>query len=380
MKKIFYDRKNSIINYCNGKIVLDLGCTQHKMMGKEVKEENVEIPESVRLGEEIFTEADFNKLIGSFIVVIPVMSYFQINRIKNGDWKAEIETSFTFINVDNYLTFAHFKVKTVGTDKTPRSAVEEASNNISTQLVYELRSIDEFTIKTGIIEVKRSEVLIEFGDNMGVKKGDEYAIISSRILASGHNLSEETGLLVIKEVTDEISYGKIIYSKDKPMAGDQLKEIPRLGFDVSVYAHGIYNSEGSGTAVIIPTVGIRSIASRGFFSFRPGFGIELPFSQNLFTSDGLPVNVYLGGELDWYLWKLQIVPMAFAGVGGIIPLDQNEDFILSHAGGMVQASISYLVTRDIKIFIEVGYTFWTGLSAVDTYGGICSGLGGTYKM
>jgi len=40
MKKIFYDRKESVVNYCKGKVVLDLGCTQHRMMGKEVKEED----------------------------------------------------------------------------------------------------------------------------------------------------------------------------------------------------------------------------------------------------------------------------------------------------------------------------------------------------
>jgi len=40
MKKIFYDRKESVVNYCKGKVVLDLGCTQHRMMGKEVKEKD----------------------------------------------------------------------------------------------------------------------------------------------------------------------------------------------------------------------------------------------------------------------------------------------------------------------------------------------------
>lgn len=40
MENLFYDRKESTVNYCKGKVVLDLGCTQHKMMGKEIKEEN----------------------------------------------------------------------------------------------------------------------------------------------------------------------------------------------------------------------------------------------------------------------------------------------------------------------------------------------------
>src|SRR6056297_2150118 len=44
---------------------------------REMKEADVEIPEEVRLGQETFTEADFNKLVGSFIVVVPVMSYYK---------------------------------------------------------------------------------------------------------------------------------------------------------------------------------------------------------------------------------------------------------------------------------------------------------------
>jgi len=38
--RIFYDRQKSILNYCRDKVALDLGCAQHRMMGKEVKEEN----------------------------------------------------------------------------------------------------------------------------------------------------------------------------------------------------------------------------------------------------------------------------------------------------------------------------------------------------
>ena len=40
MNNLFYDRKDSIVNYCKGKVALDLGCTQHRMMGKEINEEN----------------------------------------------------------------------------------------------------------------------------------------------------------------------------------------------------------------------------------------------------------------------------------------------------------------------------------------------------
>ena len=38
MNRVFYDRKEAIVSYCKGKVVLDLGCTQHRMMGNEINE------------------------------------------------------------------------------------------------------------------------------------------------------------------------------------------------------------------------------------------------------------------------------------------------------------------------------------------------------
>ena len=37
---------------------------------------------------------------------------------------------------------------------------------------------------------------------MGVRIGDEYAIMTSRILPSGHTVTDRTGLLIVKEVKE----------------------------------------------------------------------------------------------------------------------------------------------------------------------------------
>ncbi|HOT58715.1 MAG TPA: hypothetical protein PLJ83_03545 [Spirochaetales bacterium] len=41
---------------------------------KKAKEENFVMPEKYRFGEEVFTKEDFNRLIGAFIIVIPVVT------------------------------------------------------------------------------------------------------------------------------------------------------------------------------------------------------------------------------------------------------------------------------------------------------------------
>ena len=178
------------------------------------KEENVEIPESVQLGQEAFTEADFNRLVGSFLVVVPTLTYFDIGR-DGRDYFAELETAFTVINVEESKTIAHFTVRTTGEDEVASRAVREAVDLIPLQLEYEVRKVPEFQLKTGIVDVMRGEVLIEFGENMGVKLGDEYALVEQVELRSGHQVMDSTGLLVVKDVSQEVSVAKIIYSDRK---------------------------------------------------------------------------------------------------------------------------------------------------------------------
>ena len=103
-------------------------------------------------------------------------------------------------------------------------AIKEALDAIPMQLTFEVRKIPEFQLKTGIIEVRGSEIIIELGRDLGLKTGDEYVIVSSEILQAGRALSREQGLVVIKEVSDEVSVAKIIYARPRPQIGDQLQE------------------------------------------------------------------------------------------------------------------------------------------------------------
>ncbi len=166
---------------------------------KKVKSADVKIPEGVRLGEQIFTEADFNKLAGSFIIVVPVVSYYNV-KTGNGSYAAELETSFTFINAAEGRAMASFSIRTSGTGDTVKDAVRSAVNGIPLQLTYEIRKIPEFQLKTGIIDFMGRDAVIELGRNLGVKLGDEYRLISEIVLPSGRIIQRRTGLLVVKEV------------------------------------------------------------------------------------------------------------------------------------------------------------------------------------
>ncbi len=336
---------------------------------KKYKEQNVQIPEKVQMGKEYFTQADMNRLISSFIVVIPSVAYFNVEKTGSGapgNYKTTLKTSFTFIDVEKIRTISQVFVETTGYADNPNSAIKNAVDNIPEKLVFEIRKIPEFQLRSGVLEVKGDEVIIEFGRNMGVKIGDEYSVITTRILKSGQSFSEDKALLIIKDVNDEVSVAKVIYSKGRIRTGDVVKEIPRFGLDTTPYIH-IAVSDG-----IYVLIGIRQSVTRGFYRFRPVIGLEIPFPA--YNYSGIPVNTYLGGEMSFYLWRFQFVTMAGAGIGGSVPVS-GSDFRLTHVGGLADITISYLFDRNMKLVLDTGYLEWIGISGAFSYGGIFIGGG-----
>ncbi len=348
---------------------------------KELKRQDVEVPEEVRLGEKTFTEQDFKKLIGSFIVVVPVMSYYNVVQEDDGDYKAAIQTSFTFIKVDTAETFASFQIDTTGYGENGREAVKGAVDAIPMQLQYELRSIPEFQLKTGIIDVVGRTYIIEFGRNMGVQPGDEFALTATRILPSGRKIQDETGLMTVKNVGKEVSEAKLRYARGKPAVGDQLKEIPRLGFEGMFYFHMLQN-QGNASNVLFP--GLRVAGARGFYSVRPYFGIELPLGGGLHPDVWqlwIPVMTYAGAEMNWYFGRLHITPAAAAAYGQMVPIfwDQ-DDYWPSHFGGIAHLNISYLISRDMKLFVEAGGRAYFSINPLtENLIGPYAGAGVTFK-
>ena len=353
---------------------------------QKVKESNIEVPEAVRLGEQTFTEADFNKLVGAFIIVIPVMSYYEVLSDDNGGYTAEIQTSFTFINVAEGKAFANFQVDTTGADESAKGAVKNAVDSLPLQLSYEVRKIPEFQLKSGILDINGSEVLIELGANMGIKLGDEFNITNSVILPSGHTVDKKVGLMVVKEVHQEVSTAKVFYASKKPAIGDQLKEIPRMGFESVMYIN--YISQADSTLDPILAIGIRQIVARGFYKTRPYVGVEVPLGVDvkgvLLNYFFFPMNVYVGTELNWFLGRLHITPAIDVALGMLIPIaeEYQDDYVIySSIGGHARLGISYMVSDSIKIFGEAGYAAMLSINDgfFNSYAGILYGGGVTFK-
>jgi hypothetical protein len=359
---------------------------------KSLKEQNAEIPQEVQMGKEFFTEADLNRLIGSFIVVLPSITNFITGTQKNGDYEVSLQTTFSYVNVEQGKTFAHSTVDTSGTDKNLEVAIKEAMDAIPMQLTFAIRSVPEFQLKTGIVEVNGRQVILVMGQDMGLKKGDEFAIVTSRVLSSGNTLTSENGLVYIQEVSDEASVGKVIYAEGGANVGDQLKEIPRLGFESTPYVHFSPAMGDRDEGVVL--AGFRTSPIRGFYDFRPFVTLEVPFIRNVFW--GLPFNLSIGGEYALYLGKLQVTPAASAGIGGAylwymesLGADENE-FILSHVGGTANLGLSYMLNRNIRLTLDAGFLYWFSLDPTSifadesllfrSYGGMFAGVGASIRF
>jgi hypothetical protein len=358
---------------------------------RRFKTETTEIPEQVQMGREFFTQEDMNRLVNSFIVVIPTVADFITDRTKDGKFTTEIRTSFTFVNVETQQSFAQFFVTTNGSGDSPARATREAVDEIPGRLTFEIRKVPEFQLRTGILEVNGpqgacgADVLIEFGSDMGVKPGDEYLIMGTRVLRSGKQLSEEKGLLIVRRVKEQVSTARVLYANPAPQEGDQLQELPRAGTDLSAYFRSIVWQPFGPPASALPTLlGLRVALSRGFFAFRPFVSVELPLHllgsvSWASTYGGIPLNASLGGEYNLYLGRLQIVPSASLGFGGSIPLQEGKTFQFTHLGGAAGVAATWLFSRDWKVGIEAGYTGW-GSSVLLTYEGVYAGAGVSGKF
>ncbi len=350
---------------------------------RKYKEANTDLPKEVQLGREAFTQADFTQLTSSFIVVIPSVSFYNLSLSNEGEFTANLETSFSFVNVKDLTTIGQFTVDTSGSSVYAREAVKSAIDGIPLQLSYKVRSMQVFQIKTGILELTGGDAIIEFGRNMGVKPGDEFSVVTPTIIA-GHQVDEPSGVLVVKDVRETFSIAHPLYT-DRPIyVGDQLKEIPRFGMELNFYTDLILaqsNYSGAPPIGYYPLFGIRATLSRGVYRARPTFEIEFPLHQAL--SGGVPANLYLGVEtFNLYLGRFQLAPVVLAGLGGNY---YQNDFYLSHVGGKAQVNLSLLVSRDLKLSIEAGYIAMVGLrdnpqSWDASYWGPFGGLGFTAKF
>ncbi len=354
---------------------------------RQSKQASFVMPEKIQFGEAFLTEAEFNRLVGAFIVVVPVVLEFNsFYDTKNLQYQTNIKTNITFIDVaNNGAVLAIKTLSSSGSHKTNQyESVRSAIDSIPGQLQYEIRSIPEFQINTRILSASGSTIRLQLGADMGLRKGDEYSIIQ-RATVEGFDDSREAGLVVIKDVGQEVSTGLVLFSSIKLGKDTQLREIPRMGSELDLYIHSIGSSTVSS---VVP--GLRATASRGFYAFRPYVAVQVPLGlMSSFLWDLIeifPVNVILGGEYVVNMGRLSVAPNAGIGLSYFVITaggsSTDTDF-LSHIGFQASVRAAYLINRNLRAFVDIGYEGWLAVTDVlgnVGYEGTTVGAGVTFKL
>jgi hypothetical protein len=360
---------------------------------KKIKEKKAEIPEEVSYGRMTFSEQDFENLISSFVVIIPELTMYTAKETydKKGNftgYEVSMKTSISVLDVSTMEIIAQPIIESSGTNKdSEEQALSSAIDTLKSSLTFEMKKVPKFTIKTGVVEAKGGKITLQRGRNMGILPGFEFELISTEVLSNGMQKDVSDGLIIVSDVYEEVSDAVVIYGQ--PKEGDQLKEVPRAGGELDIpYYHMIYNPT---TGAMTHVVGLKATVTLGMFSLRPFIGVEVPFYDygvgSLILLIGIPANIYIGGEYTMYLGRLSISPTIALGVGGLyltsdtIPSDQK--FFFTHFGGNLYFNISYLITRDIKLTLDIGGAYWMsvykGVFNAPDYWGILGGLGVTFK-
>ncbi len=350
------------------------------------REENTELPESVLMGLEAFTKEDWEKTVNSYYVVMPIITDYSISMERYDDlflgetdgYRVEIALEFYIYSSKEDLR-EKIDINLSSIDRTYEKAYSSSLKSLSKKLDLELRKMEAFIIKTGIIKAEKGTVHFELGKKMGVKLGDEYVVLSE-------DGKKELGLIVVTKTENDLSKGLILFSKKALNLGDAIKEVPHSPFEYRTYAlgefglffaeRGLYDGGG--------TFGINLSGTRGFYRFRPCFGAEMTFdSQSLkILSIGAPITIFCGAELgNTYIRRLQILPTIQFYYTMIIVGSKKTIPIPAGAGLKAFVHISFLVTKNFKIGGDFGIK--TGASLYDGVGGILrftAGAGFTIKL
>jgi hypothetical protein len=356
---------------------------------KKIKEENLVIPEKYLLGEAFLTDAEMNKLIGAFYIVMPVVTNYAIkydpgNAAKNikPSWRCAIDVSITFQDVARGVTMAAPVISASGVSvSSPDEAAASAISAIPGSIESEARQV--FPLDSKIVSSSLTDVKMRLGANMGVKKGYEFAVIDKQVI-DGIIDEREVGLVLVRDVTSEFSNATILYSSIPLAKETQLREVPRAGIDSSVYASVLYGAYpvpvGSRSQGIFVVPGLKTTFSEGNYDLKPFIGLQTFFpgwsvmSPNLF----IPVAAYIGGEYNLYLRRFQFYPFAAVGANLYVlrlQADSATRYLPTHVGALGGLGISYLAGKSFKIYVEANGQYWQTL-----YPGIVNsiyGYGGT---
>ncbi len=286
------------------------------------------------LGIAVIPASEMERLVNSVFVFIPSINGYdsksydiQIQQPKKGggyeirivkEHKATVNVSIKIIDTAGNLLSTYDASGEGISRNSANEAYQKAVNDAVEGFAYYLRNVEEFKIKTGILRVDGNFAYLELGKNMGISPGYEFTIEEEVRIMDKFTEKRRTGLIRVSYVSDEYSYGHIIFGSPKP--GDQLVEAPKTGgrFGISFNPMPLKVPEKATLSYSsLPDLNNKELTFGSVAGFAPALmmqlDLELGYSWLWETGFGIgfsdPLMLYLtiGPAYEWYMRSTSLV-------------------------------------------------------------------------
>jgi hypothetical protein len=379
---------------------------------KDLKKENILNDKNLideDFGVVVIPAVDLEKMAKSFFIAIPMVSGWSVTKVqiekKSKDlkgnttskwvwvYKASVNVSIRLIDADGNLVDVYSKDQNYESETGEQDAYQHAIKDAVWGLTFFLRNMDQFKIKTKVLEVPGPGTLyMELGKDMGVKPGYEFIIEKSSALgATGKTIKMESGLVRVESIGADYSIGKVIFGS--PIVNDQLVEAPMMGGRltlgggvsmVDIKAGNVFmlynddspapdyfsNTFSFAAQTLVPKINLS-------YEIEIGYALLGRAQIGLYISDPLGLNLDLGVGYELYLGAFSIVPsIDLSLIGNYFDLgtmknqtgyievnDQKyyNDVKVSMMGLSIGAkpglSFNFQFSQGFKLRIFGGYTF-----------------------
>jgi hypothetical protein len=198
-----------------------------------------------KFGALVIRGEDFDRIVNSFIVVVLVLSDYRADRERTSvfrdgalylstTYRVEMTIDLSFVHVREGEQKYSLRLQGSGSGSDLSRARKEAVDGAVGSLPGKLRQLEEFKIRSGVVEVRGDTVLFEPGSDMGIKPGDEYRVMTRmEVGGTGRVTAIPTGLVRVKRAYPELSEARVVARGEPITEGDQLVEVAGAGIELS---------------------------------------------------------------------------------------------------------------------------------------------------
>jgi len=332
---------------------------------KNYREENYDQGTSSEFGNLVVSYDNMKKFAGSFYIIIPNLSYFS-EYSKTDDetgettYYVEMKVSVKILNVETYQIVGDLFMEIEESSKEDITEAEsDAISQVGATLEHDIKDIEDFALKSGVIKKEGRYVYIDLGANVGVQIGNEFLVIGKEKM-NDKFFEKIVGLVRVTEVGKDISKALILIEDQPITEGDQLKEYNRWGFDGMVYGAVLLTGITGSTIYGGPepfSVGDSSFLLGAGFSAQSylNFNLFIDIGTEAYLTSPFVLNSYLGVGYSLFLGRL--IPSVSADACYIMmrELSDTNYYGTSTFGLRAQFSIQYLLNYSSSFILTAGY-------------------------